>query len=66
MRPISDTNLKRICKYIRSSAAAERFQGNSASWYVWVKGENPDHPIMAGWIDDSGYHVSFEHYKEKY
>lgn len=35
MAPIQGTNKNDLIKAIRSTAEAERFQGNSCSWYVF-------------------------------
>ena len=59
--PITDTNLKRIIKDVRSSAEAERFLGNDCRWSVWIDdGGNYPKYVAAGGYNACGgrYRVS--------
>lgn len=57
INPITDTNKARLIKRIRQTAAAERFKGNTASWYVWYEDKSFYKPcyVAAGVIYDWGY-----------
>ena len=52
IKPIEDTNLKRIIKSVRETAEGERFLGNECSWSVWIK--ESDEEVASGGVCSNG------------
>lgn len=54
LRPLTGRNKEKLIVAVRSAANAERFAGNTASWYVWYYEAGRRVYLAAGKIDRNG------------